>query len=189
MNSGTCKYNESPIFSSVSSVKGVPEELRLCHTPIGFGFASKRYEIMAVTRRWLLALSAVLHAILPAPSHTTTPLSGSCYRDTDCQFYNRDSSGLLTGEVVGSCEERSESLSMCKCLPAYFGKNCEFSKSPVLLCFVLTCDVCAQSDAQWPSKLPVSCVTGSREREPITMDLLKVYTWAVSGTPTTRCWK
>jgi len=82
-----------------------------------------------------LSLLATLNALQPSDhgAAQTTPLSGSCYRDTDCQFYSKDSSGLVTGQVVGSCIPRSDSLSMCKCLPAYFGKNCEFKRCPIAL--------------------------------------------------------
>ena len=54
--------------------------------------------------------------------------TGSCYRDEDCQFYNKDSSGQLTGEIVGTCERVSSTLSTCKCFDAYFGVNCEYSE-------------------------------------------------------------
>jgi len=57
--------------------------------------------------------------------------SYSCYRDTDCQFYTRDSSGLLSGEVVGTCVRRSDTLSMCECELPYFGDNCEYKFCPV----------------------------------------------------------
>jgi len=56
--------------------------------------------------------------------------TGSCYRDEDCQFYNKDSSGQLTGEIVGTCERVSSTLSTCKCFDAYFGVNCEYKKCP-----------------------------------------------------------
>jgi len=54
----------------------------------------------------------------------------SCYRDTDCQFYVKDSSGQLLGEVVGKCVRRSYTLSMCECEYPYFGNNCEFKNCP-----------------------------------------------------------
>lgn len=75
----------------------------------------------------------VLLGLAGVSGQSATPLSGSCYRDTDCQYYHKDSSGLVTGQVVGTCEKRSESLSMCKCLPAYTGKNCEYKRCPVAL--------------------------------------------------------
>merc|ERR1711937_130306 len=75
----------------------------------------------------------ILFGLAGVSGQSASPLSGSCYRDTDCQYYHKDSSGLVTGQVVGTCEKRSESLSMCKCLPAYTGKNCEFKRCPVAL--------------------------------------------------------
>merc|ERR1719506_2560857 len=77
-----------------------------------------------VAATWLAAFAC--HAVA-----TTVAVKGSCYTDQDCMFHNKDSSGLVTGEVVGTCVVRSESLSMCKCLPAYTGKNCEFKRCPV----------------------------------------------------------
>jgi len=55
---------------------------------------------------------------------------GRCYRDSDCQFYQKDSQGLISGEIVGKCVRRSDTDSMCECAPAYFGANCEFKRCP-----------------------------------------------------------
>lgn len=69
----------------------------------------------------------------------STP-SGECYRDTDCQFFQKDSQGLVTGEVAGVCEVRSESLSICKCIDSYTGKNCEYKKCPESLVTGFMCN-------------------------------------------------
>ena len=70
----------------------------------------------------------------------TAPPSGECYRDSDCQFFQKDSSGLISGEIVGTCVKRSESLSMCKCIEGYTGKNCEFKLCPISLNTDLMCN-------------------------------------------------
>ena len=75
-------------------------------------------------RRYLALAMALLAAVVRGQ----TPQPGSCYTDKDCMFYNKDSSGKVTGEIVGTCVVRSDTLAMCKCLPAYTGKNCEFSE-------------------------------------------------------------
>lgn len=56
--------------------------------------------------------------------------TAQCYRDEDCQFYNKDSSGRISGEMVGTCERVSDTLSLCKCLEPYFGTNCEYKRCP-----------------------------------------------------------
>ena len=77
---------------------------------------------------WIALSIVALAAIVDGQ----TPQPGACYTDKDCMFYNKDSSGKVTGEVVGTCVIRSDTLAMCKCLPAYTGKNCEFSEPPAL---------------------------------------------------------
>ena len=103
-----------------------------------------------------LALASALLASFTCMAQS--PVPGSCYTDKDCMFYSKDNSGLITGEVVGTCVPRSESLSMCKCLPAYTGKNCEFSKSPRhnTNCYPNPCTEMARCS----ERCPVAATTG-----------------------------
>ena len=55
---------------------------------------------------------------------------GDCYRDEDCQFYYKDSSGLLNGEIVGACLRISSTLSECRCTYPFFGRNCQLKHCP-----------------------------------------------------------